>query len=106
MDISLVGLLTNFGLGGLVIMLIITGFLVPKPTHEKLEKENERLIAALEIERNRNTELAGTTGTTARLIGALTDIAIERGAARRDEAPELIRDAVERGRQSPAGSGS
>lgn len=78
MDISLVGLLTNFGLGGIIILLIALGVLSPKWIVDRLEKEIAALSAALEIERQRNAELAGTTGTTARLVQALTEIAMDR----------------------------
>lgn len=78
LDVSLVGLLTNFGLGGIVILLIATGVLSPKWIVDRLEREITALKTALETERQRNAELAGTTGTTARLVQALTEIAMER----------------------------
>ena len=78
LDISLIGMLTNFGGLGIVLLLICTGWLAPKWVIDRLEKEVDTLKAAMEIERTRNAELAGTTGTTARLVTALTEIAMER----------------------------
>ena len=46
-DISLVGLLTNFGLGGIIILLIALGVLSPKWIVDRLEKEIAALSAAL-----------------------------------------------------------
>lgn len=79
MDVSFIGLLTNFGFAGITVFLIVTGMLAPKWVVDKLEKERDALVVALEIERQRNAELASTTSTTASLVQALTDIA--RGAA-------------------------
>ena len=79
MDVSFIGLLTNFGFAGITVFLIVTGMLAPKWVVDKLEKERDALVVALEIERQRNAELASTTSTTASLVQALTDIA--RGTA-------------------------
>lgn len=75
MDVSFIGLLTNFGFAGITVFLIVTGMLAPKWVVDKLEKERDALVVALEIERQRNAELASTTSTTASLVQALTDIA-------------------------------
>lgn len=97
----MIGLLANLGFGGIVVSLILTKVLVPKWFVDKLEAERDAYKNALEIERQRNTELSETTGTTARLIGALTDIALERHE-RHDAAPG---PALGRSQQAP-GEGS
>ena len=105
LDVSLVGLLTNFGLGGIVILLIATGVLSPKWIVDRLEREITALKTALETERQRNAELAGTTGTTARLVQALTEIAMDRNNRGDHDKPGRGVLALEPGGQEGPGGG-
>ena len=89
MDSALVTVLINAGIAGVVVLLMIFKWLVPKWVYDKAEAEARYYREALELERQRNAELASTTDTTTKLIGALADLATERRAlppAHRDPA--------------------
>lgn len=77
MDSALVTLLANAGTAGVIIIVIIAGWLVPKWAYAKLEAENRLLRKALDLERERAGEAASTHGVTNQLIGALVDLAGE-----------------------------
>lgn len=90
MDTALVTALTNFGALGVVLILILAGWLVPKPYFARLEEENRALREALAIERQRGTDAEQAGRVTTKLIGALTDLAAEkarRPPVRRDDSP-------------------
>lgn len=70
--------LINAGVAGIVILLLIFGWLVPKWAYSRLEDENRDLREALRLERQRNGEIASTAGVTNQLIGALVDLAESR----------------------------
>ena len=78
MDSTLVTVLINAGVAGVVVILLILGFLVPKWAYSRLEQENKSLREALELERQRAGEAASTQTVTNQLIGALVDLAAER----------------------------
>lgn len=78
MDPGLVDALVKNGLGGIVVMVIIGGWLVPSRFYRRLEEENRLLREALDLERERSAEAAATASTTNRLIEALTDLAAEK----------------------------
>lgn len=78
MDSALVTVLINSGVAGVVLILLILGWLVPKWAYSRLEAENKALREALQLERRRNEEIASTAGVTNQLIGALVDLAGER----------------------------
>jgi len=80
LDTALIDVLVNAGTAGVVIGLIIFGYLVPKWAYSRLESENHSLREALDLERQRNGEIASTAGVTNQLIGALVDLAAERKA--------------------------
>jgi hypothetical protein len=65
--------LLNFGALGVVVALMVIGYLVPKPTVDRLETENKLLRDALDIERKRNDELSKVGDVTGQLLRALTD---------------------------------
>ena len=78
MDSTLVTVLINAGVAGVVVILLIAGWLVPKWAYSKLEQENKSLREALQLERQRAGEAASTHAVTNQLIGALVDLAAER----------------------------
>lgn len=78
MDTTLVAALTNFGALGTVMVLIVLGWLVPKPYFTKLEEENRLLREALNLERQRGTDAEQAGRVTGQLIHALQDLAAER----------------------------
>jgi hypothetical protein len=83
-DSAVLTVLINSGVAGAVLVLLILGLLVPKWVYRRLEQENKHLREALELERQRNGEMASTTGVTNQLIGALVDLAQERRPRERD----------------------
>ena len=65
MDSSLISVLSNLGTGGIVIILIILGYLVPKPSYTRVVEESarkdeviEHLQQALALERQQADALA------------------------------------------------
>jgi hypothetical protein len=91
-DSSLIGILANLGTGGVVIVLIILGFLVPRPTHAKVLEDSarkddiiEKLQEALALERQRSNDATQAGAVTNQLIGALTTLATEHRAAEKHE---------------------
>ncbi len=75
MDSAILTVLVNAGVAGIVILLLIFGYLVPKWAYSKLEEENKLLREALQLERQRGSEAASQMGVTNRLIGALVELA-------------------------------
>ena len=91
MDSNLASILiTNAGIAGIVIVLIITGYLVPKSYYTKLDEENTHLKEALRLERQRANEVTASAAITNHLIGALTDLAAEKHPHHEDN-PEPAR---------------
>jgi len=78
MDSAIITVLINAGVAGVVILLMMFGWLVPKWAYSRLEDENRDLREALRLERQRNAEIGGTAGITNQLIGALVNLADER----------------------------
>ena len=94
MDSALVGALVNFGMGGAVILAIILGYLVPKPTVDGLREENAELKAAnaeyrraLDLERQRSDAAIQVGSVTNQLIGALANLAHEQREQSRPAPP-------------------
>ena len=92
MDSSLISVLTNLGTGGVVIILIILGYLIPKPTHTRALEESSRkdevigkLQEALALERQRSNDATQAGAVTNQLIGALTTLATEHRALEKHE---------------------
>lgn len=82
MDSALITLLANLGTGGVVIVLIILGYLVPKPAYMRVIEESGRkdeIIAkqqeALGLERQRADAATQAGGVTNQLIGGLVRLA-------------------------------
>lgn len=82
MDSSLLNLLANLGTGGIVIILIVLGYLVPKPTHTRVLEESahkdeviEKLQEAVTLERQRADDASQAGGVTNQLIGGLVKLA-------------------------------
>lgn len=92
MDSSLVSVLTNLGTGGVVVVLIILGLLIPKPTHTRAledsahkDEEIAKLQEALALERQRSNDANQAATVTNQLIGALTTLATEHRALEKHE---------------------
>lgn len=85
MDSAVITALENFGLGGVIILAVILGYLVPKPAVSDLRKQNKDLKAenkelrqALDLERQRSDTAVQAGQVTNQLIGALANLAAER----------------------------
>ena len=88
MDSSLISVLANLGMGGVVVVLIVLGYLVPKPAHTRVLEESarkdeviEKLQEAVALERQRSNDVTQAGAVTNQLIGALTTLATEHRAA-------------------------
>jgi hypothetical protein len=79
-DSSLITIVANLGTGGVVIVLIILGYLVPKPAYTRLLEENDKLKDALELERQRSDDATKAGEVTNQLIGGLVRLAEHRHA--------------------------
>jgi hypothetical protein len=96
-DTSLITILANLGTGGVVIVLMVLGYLIPKPTHARAledsahkDAEIAKLAEALALERQRSNDATQAATVTNQLIGALTSLATEhRDAAGKAEARAL-----------------
>ncbi len=82
MDSSLVSILVNGVSGGVVVILIILGYLVPKPTHTRVleesaakDEEISKLQEALALERQRSNDATQAAEVTNQLIGGLVKLA-------------------------------
>lgn len=94
MDSSLISVLANLGAGGIVVVLIILGYLIPKPAYARLEKENEKLQVANDILgeanatlRTTNNNLSSSGQLTNQVVQALMTIASEHRAPGREPPP-------------------
>ena len=91
MDSAAIVGLVNLGFGGVIILLIIMGYLIPKPSYARLLEENADLRRALETERQRANEVTRAGQVTNQLIGALVTVAGEHrddaGARRSKDEP-------------------
>lgn len=103
MDSSLVTILVNLGTGGVVVVLMILGYLVPKPTVTRLtedgahkDEEIAKLTEALALERQRSNDATQAAMVTNQLIGALTALATEHRAAEKHEHADAADRADER----------
>jgi hypothetical protein len=95
LDSSLITVLANGVTPGVVIILIILGYLVPKPAYTRVAKESarkdkviEKLQEALTLERQRSNDATQAGAVTNQLIGALTTLATEHRAAEKQEHSE------------------
>lgn len=78
MDVSVVEWLLNFSALGVILLLLITGALVTGREHKKLETENEKLLDALKVERQRNADLMTWASVGARAFQAVAEVAKEK----------------------------
>lgn len=78
MDSALIALLANGGVAGVVLVLVLTGQLVPGWLYRRVENEADLLREGRDIDRQRASEASSTAGVTNQLIGALTNLATER----------------------------
>ena len=108
MDSSLISVLSNLGTGGIVIILVVLGYLVPKPTHSRALEDSAhkddvigKLQEALALERQRSNDATQTATVTNQLIGALTTLAAANRAAEKSEHQDAA-DKAEAARALPA----
>lgn len=80
MGIDVSSMLTNFGALGVVLLLLVTGVLVPGWAYRKLEKENQDYRDALQVERQRNSDLQQFASTGQKALASLAEVAAERRA--------------------------
>ena len=92
MDTSLITIVSNLGWGGVILILIVFGYLVPKPAHTRVLKDGEhkdqvigKLQEALDLERQRSNDATQTATVTNQLVGALTTMATANRAAEKSE---------------------
>jgi len=71
-------LLSNAGIGGIILLLLLTGQLVTGSEHKRLADDFEKQSRALEIERQRNADLLIWASTGARALQAVAQVAEER----------------------------
>lgn len=102
MDSSIITILSNLGIGGIIVLLVVLGYLIPKPTYIKVSEDNEskdreiaKLQEALNLERQRSNEAVQAATVTNQLIGALTTLASEHRAAEKHEHEQEHRDSRE-----------
>lgn len=86
MSVSVTEWLLNFGVAGVVIVMIATGLLVPGFVYKDLQRANEKLADALSVERQRNADLQQMAATGAKALDALREVAEEQRARREREA--------------------
>ena len=95
MDSALITVLSNLGAPAVVLILVVLGYLVPKPVHTRVLDESarkdeviEKYREALDLERQRSNDATQAGAVTNRLIGALTTLATEHRAAEKHEHAE------------------
>jgi hypothetical protein len=77
MDSALLTVLINSGAFGIIAILFMTGWIVPKAVFSKVEKERDTYKQATEVERKRADEATSNTTLNNRLLQALIDIAVD-----------------------------
>lgn len=96
MSVSVAEWLLNFGVAGVVVVLMVTGLLVPGFIYKDLQRANEKLADALAVERQRNSDLQQMASTGAHALDALREVAEEqRGMRERDEIRSRARAPVD-----------
>lgn len=78
MGVDIAQVFTTWGPLGVIVFLLLTGVLVPSWVYKKLEKENEKLLAAINVERQRNADLQQFAATGQKALTALAQVAQER----------------------------
>lgn len=92
MDTALITILSNLGWGGVFLVLVTLGYLVPKSAHSRALQDSAhkdevigRLTEALALERQRSNDATSTASVTNQLVRALTSLATENRAAEKGE---------------------
>ena len=95
MDTALITIVSNLGWGGIIVVLIVLGYLVPKPAHTRALADGAhkdevigRLTEALALERQRSNDATSTAAVTNQLVRALTTLATDNRAAEKGEHQE------------------
>lgn len=85
MDTALFTAITNLGWGGVILALVLTGWLVARPTYRRALQEIARkdkvidsLQEALALERQRSNDVTQAGTVTNQLISGLLQLATER----------------------------
>lgn len=100
MNISVVEWLANFGVAGIVVLLLTMGVLVPGFIYKDLQRANEKLADALAVERQRNADMQQLASTGVHALEAMREVAEERrqqGLQRGAEVEALRRPIAEAG---------
>jgi hypothetical protein len=91
-DTALITIVSNLGWGGIIVVLIVLGYLVPKPAYARALEDGthkdeviSRLTEALALERQRSNDATSTATVTNQLVRALTSLATEHRAAEKGE---------------------
>jgi Tfp pilus assembly protein PilN len=79
-SVSVVEWLLNFGVAGVVLVLLVTGVVVPGFVYKELQRDNDKLADALAVERQRNADLQQMAATGAKALDALAEVAQEQRA--------------------------
>jgi hypothetical protein len=77
MDSALLTVLINSGAFGVIAILFMTGWIVPKPVYSKVEKERDTYKQATEVERKRANEAENNSALNNRLLQTIIDIAVD-----------------------------
>lgn len=95
LDSALITVLSNLGAPATVLILVVLGYLIPKPAHTRVLEDSarkdetiDRLTEALTLERQRSNDATQAGAVTVQLIGALTTLATEHRAAEQHEHAE------------------
>jgi hypothetical protein len=91
MSVSLAEWLLNFGVAGVVLLLIVTGMLIPGYIYKDLQRANEKLADALSVERQRNADLQQMAATGAKALDSLAQVAQEQRARRGKEDAAMLK---------------
>ena len=93
----------NYGVAGLVVILLVTGQLVPGWVHRKLEKALEQSQQALSLERERNSMLQQSSVGLVKVMTSLNEVAEEnrQEAGRRQSAQDMYAELVRAQLQNP-----
>jgi len=87
--------LINFGLAGIVLLLLATGVLVPGHIYRDQKSAYEKTTDALAVERQRNADLQQMAITGAKALDAIAQVAEEQRVLRaREEAAAMKRAVV------------
>lgn len=91
MSVSVVEWLANFGVAGVVLLLLVTGTVVPGFIYKDLQRAHEKQGDALAVERQRNADLQQLAATGVHALDAMREVAEERRQYRGQEEYRMVR---------------